>query len=735
MQMGSRRSALSALWLFMTMALIGAAVYIACGSDANAQGLRLSTVATNRREIGGVVAGVHGPEAGVWVIAETTDLPTKFVRIVVTDDAGRFLLPDLPQATYRVWVRGYGLVDSPKVRGVPGDMLQLRAVAAPSPAAAAQYYPALYWYSLLEIPAASEFPGTSGNGLPAALTTQEQWLEVVKTDGCNECHQLGNLATRTLAPQLGTFHSSAEAWQRRILSGPASNLMVLRAGTLGPRLFALLGDWTDRIAAGALPTSAPARPSGLERNIVITMWDWARPTDYVHDEISTDRRHPTVNANGLIYGSPEQSTDRVPTLDPIHNSAGGLVIPVKDPATPSTANNPVLAPSPYWGKGSYWSSQTDTHNPMFDELGRVWFTSRIRPDATPAFCREGSSQLAAKLYPVDSSSRQLAMYDPGSGRFTLIDTCFPTHHLQFASDSNNTLWLSTANIDGTGPSIGWLNRKVFEQTHDQAASQGWTALVLDTNGNGVRDRYTEPGQPPDPKLDRRIAVNTYGIAPSPADGSIWGSVVGFPGGLVRITLGQHPPQTTLGEFFEPPWNDPRAPVHGFSPRGMDIDRNGVVWTSLASGHLASFDRRKCRGPLNGPSATGKHCPEGWTLYRFPGPQFQGVPDSGSAESSYYTWVDQFNTFGLGANVPIATGNNSDSLLAWVNGKFVTLRVPYPLGFFAKGMDGRIDDAQGGWQGRGLWSTYATRAPFHIEGGKGTTSKVVHFQLRASPLSR
>ena len=168
---------------------------------------------------------------------------------------------------------------------------------------------------------------------------------------------------------------------------------------------------------------------------------------------------------------------------------------------------------------------------------------------------------------------------------------------------------------------------------------------------------------------------------------------------------------------------------------MDIDRNGVVWLPLASGHLASFDRRKCKGPLNGPTATGRHCPEGWTLYPFPGPQFESVSDSGSVQASYFTWVDQFDTLGLGKNVPFATGNSSDSLEALVDGKFVTLRVPYPMGYSAKGLDGRIDDPNAGWKGRGIWSTYAGRAPFHIEGGKGTTSKVVHFQLRPDPLAR
>jgi len=207
-----------------------------------------------------------------------------------------------------------------------------------------------------------------------------------------------------------------------------------------------------------------------------------------------------------------------------------------------------------------------------------------------------------------------------------------------------------------------------------------------------------------------------------------GTVLGFPGYVIRLNPGSNPPATALAEVFEPP-------LPGYGPRGMDIDRNGVVWTPLSSGHLASFDRRKCKGPLNGPTATGQHCPEGWTLHPYPGPQLMNVTDPGSAEASYYAWVDQFDTFGLGRNVPIGTGNANEALLALVNGKFVVLRVPYPMGFYAKWMDGRIDDPNAGWKGKGLWSTYATRTPFHVEGGKGTTSKVVKFQLRPDPLAR
>ena len=172
---------------------------------------------------------------------------------------------------------------------------------------------------------------------------------------------------------------------------------------------------------------------------------------------------------------------------------------------------------------------------------------------------------------------------------------------------------------------------MFEETGDEQKSQGWTPFILDTNGNGKRDEYVEPNQPVDPAKDKRVNVPLYSVAVSPVDGSIWGTSLGFPGYVVRVNPGPNPTHTALAEIYEPPFP-------GYGPRGGDIDRNGVFWVSLSSGHLGTFDRRKCK-VLNGPTATGKHCPEGWTLYPFPGPQFRDVKDDGSAEASYYTWVD------------------------------------------------------------------------------------------------
>jgi hypothetical protein len=367
---------------------------------------------------------------------------------------------------------------------------------------------------------------------------------------------------------------------------------------------------------------------------------------------------------------------------------------------------------------------------MLDAQARLWLTTRVREADTPAFCRAGSNHPSAQVFPVERSGRQLSMYDPSTKAFTLIDTCYGTHHLVFAEDENNTLWTS-----GGGQVLGWFDTRMFDQTGDAQASQGWTPLVVDTNGNGRRDAYTEPGEAGNPEMDMRVTTGFYGVAVSPVDGSIWGSSLGFPGAVVRVVPGNNPSKTALTEVFELPWGNPAAAVQGYSPRGMDIDRNGVVWAPLASGHMASFDRRLCTGPLSGPNATGQHCPEGWTLYPEPLPQLKGVDDSGSAEASYYTWVDQFDTLGLGANVPIDTGNLSEGLLALKNGEWVVMRVPYPLGFYTKWMDGRIDDPNGGWKGRGLFSTFSSRTPFHMETGPGTTSKVFKFQMRPDPLAR
>jgi len=192
-------------------------------------------------------------------------------------------------------------------------------------------------------------------------------------------------------------------------------------------------------------------------------------------------------------------------------------------------------------------------------------------------------------------------------------------------------------------------------------------------------------------------------------------------------------------MYQPPYNNPKMPgVRGSYPRGLDVDLNGLVWTVLSdSSHLASFDRGKCKVLTGEAATTGQHCPEGWTLYPLPGPNFKGVKDWNTAEWSYYNWVDKYNTLGLGANVPVANGTNSDSLMVLnpATKTWTIMRVPYPMGFYQRGMDGRIDDPKAGWKGRGMWADDGSRAVWHREGGPYGGSQVIHFQVRPDPLAK
>ena len=371
-------------------------------------------VSIDSDDLGGVVTSAQGLEAGVWVIAETTDLATRFNKIVVTDDQGRYVVPDLPDATYDVWVRGYGLVDSPKVRVTPGTIQNLTAVVAPNPRAAAEYYPAGYWFSLIRVPNKNEFPGTGpqGNGISPNMESQAEWIRNLKSGGCTACHQMGNKATWEIPAELGEFDSLVAAWDRRIQSGQAGGSMNNGLNRMGrQRALEMFADWTDRIVAGEGPP-VPPRPQGVERNIVITQWDWADPKAYLHDEISTDKRNPTVNANGPIYGALEASADYMPVLDPVSHTASQVKVPVRDPDTPVAAGPP-LQPSPYWGDEAIWNSRANVHNPMLDHKGRVWLTSRVRPSENPGFCREGSDHPRRRSY---SRSSEPAATSPSTIR-------------------------------------------------------------------------------------------------------------------------------------------------------------------------------------------------------------------------------------------------------------------------------------------------------------------------------
>jgi hypothetical protein len=674
-------------------------------------------IALDADDIGGVVTGEDGPEAGVWVIAETRELGTGLIRIVVTDDQGRYVLPDLPKAGYDVFVRGYGLLDSKRVPGRPGQRLDF-SVAEAGEREAAAVFPASYWLSLIRVP-------PTGPIHPADLT------RALKS--CMTCHQLGSLATRELSAAIGAH---LQAWDERVKRGPSGALMAEQFARLrGQRT--MLSEWTERIAAGIYPIEGPPRPHGPERNVVITQWIWGDETTLADGEAASEPRDAGVNPNGRVYGA-SRFHDALLWVDPAAHAAGEVTIPTSVPLPPGT-------PSPSFGGTPIWRSAAEPRGAAIDQGNRVWLSARHRAnDDQPPFCGSSTNRFA-RFFPLATGTRQVSIYEPGTNRFTQIDTCFTAE----GSDPD----AGGRRFFGAGDIIGWIDARTLaaqpaSQPVNHEAVQGWCPLVVDANGDGViNSPWTEPRESADASKDRRIQFDCGRPVVAP-DGAVWCSAAGAPDDrILRLELGANPPESCKAEVFEVPrWRD----VSG--ARGLDVDSTGVVWVSMAAtDHLARFDRRKCR-TLNGPRATGQHCDEGWSFYPIPGPPFtiasptagadavlRGAHSARTTDLMDGTTVDRFDVLGLngGQDVPMTRLVNGDAVLAFMpgSGDFVALRVPYPLGFFARTLHARIDDPAGGWKGRGLWSSYGSWAGWHVEGGGGVRSRVVKFQMRPDPLAK
>lgn len=681
---------------------IGAGVAIVAAMSmtwVHAQG---AAVPIDGDDIGGTVTSSKGPEAGVWVIAESTDLPTTMARIVVTDDRGRYVVPDLPRGNYQVFVRGYGLVDSKRQPARPGQQVNLKAELAPNPRAAAEVYPAAWWLSMAEIPA--------GPLEPRRVTDEIR--------GCLNCHQLGGKATREIpASVMSSAKTHLEAWDRRTQMGPVGPAMGANFKRLGEQR-TILSNWTERIAKGEAPKVTPPRPSGVERNLVVTWWEWGSELDGRTDGAPTDIHRPTVNANGPMWGV-SQPTDLLLMVDPLEHRATSIKVPSKAPKTGTSRN-----PSPYWNDQQIWERYSDPRSLALDSQGRVWFTGRIRDSKNPAHC---TSSAFGKYHPLETGGRQIIRYDPKTKQFTEIDTCFTADHNQITRDGIMYFGMNNA--------IGWLDLNAYEKTGNAETSQGWCPAVLDTTGDGKVGAYTKVREAVDPAKDRQVGFSCYSVSINSKDGSAWCSGIGpNDNKLVRLERGNNPPETCKAEVFEAPPTGVTPPAYGTG--GIHVDRNGVVWQNWrGSGHLSSFDRSKCK-VTTGPNATGQSCPEGWTFHRRDGATYANAPTIFSDES-YLTQLDEHDTLGLGPDVPVYGNVNTDSIEAFVpkTRQFVTLRVPYPMGFFSRSAVGRIDDPKGGWKGKGFWSTYSTYAAWHVEGGKGVKQKAVKFQMRPNPLAK
>ena len=725
-----------------------------------------ASVPTYADAIGGVVTSSKGPEAGVWVIAETNDLPTRLIKIVVTDDQGRYLLPELPKAKYRVWVRGYGLVDSKQVDGTPGKNINLTATIAPDAKTAAQIYPANYWYALIEPPKENEFPGTGpkGNGISPTMQSQQQWMSHMK-DGCIQCHQFGDKNTRTL------IDNSPEGWAERISKARPDGDHVLGdhgkdfANDMNNRMtqygrqrgLGMFTAWTQKIAKGALPPEAPPRPSGVERNLVLTSWDWSNGR-YVHDSVSSDRHNPASNANGPIYG--------------VIGMGGYIEILYPNTGKQEELGYKVI---PNVGGEILPSNQVPDafpHNPMLDKKNRLWITDLGRygaplPNQKPfpdnlAFCTDGTY---GKYFPLPGKARTMTLiYDNTKKSIEGIPMCAGTHHLMASGDSK---WMYFSG--GSNKVVSWVDMDTWDASHDVAKSVGWCPMVLDTNGTkqtaAAADEVTitpdnkqwnEPAVARaagsgdgegggtaaevkvalDMKKDTRVEGFLYGVDTDVKTNGMWfAKHTPFPTAAVYFHPGSNPPQTCHTELYQPPKLGDNK-YAAFNGRGISADSKGVAWIAYGSGQYGRFDRSKCK-VMRGPTiAEGQHCPEGWSFYDSPGPKLTGV-NMGSADHHYLNWVDLHDTLGLGKDTPILAGSNSDSLLAFndADKKWTVLRVPYPMGFHTRGMDGRFDDLSKGWKGKALFATYASQPVWHQEGGEDASGpQMVKFQMRPDPLA-
>lgn len=635
--------------------------------------------------ISGVVVNSVGekPEAGVWVIAETKSLPTPYRKIVVTTDDGRFVVPDLPKGDYQVWVRGYGLKDSDLVNGTLGGTLTLRVSNAASSQEAAKVYPANYWLSLFEPPSSGELREVASSRKKVGMgeiilgnvtsTDQNEWVAAFKL-GCVLCHQMGSQPTR-----INTHPSDWEnAWAR-------ASSMVATADALGREMLAKhLADWNSRIAAGAVPP-APPRPAGIERNVVVTAWQWGLSNSYLHDEVATDKRNPTLYPYGKVYAV-DFAQDFLWALDPKSNRVTSYKVPTTNAQT-------------FTGDWSQMNNPAHPHNPMMDDKGRVWMTTQVRPaDQQPkwaskviAVTNEDERVAGEKLMEGFRSYSQLEYFDSNTGKMVSVDTAYATHHLQF--DQEGRLWTS---FPGASAGLGMFDTTKFDPSNPVASTEQAQRFYLQLD---ARTGEPVPGS------------SGYGIAVNPVDGSVWRAhpQASAPGDK----LSKFDPKTSV-------FTDYPLPLPGRGPRGVDTSTDGMIWFATGSGHVGRFNPKT----------------EKFTYWELPGPKIKGTgAGTGSAEMPYYIWVDQFNTFGLGKNIVIVTGTDSDSLLVFnpSSEKFVVIRVPYPLGFYHRGLDGRIDDARTGWKGRGLWADYGSDA-ISIFTEATAMGAIVHVQLRPDPLA-
>ena len=379
-----------------------------------------------------------------------------------------------------------------------------------------------------------------------------------------------------------------------------------------------LGDWTDRIAKGELPHAKPPRPQGVERNIVVTLRDWMNEKQYLHDLIASDRRYPTVNAYGPLYGSPEYSSDMLPILDPVKNTATTFAAPVRDPEMPLSlgpghaAGLDPLLPSAYWGEERIWDTRVNNHNSMFDETGALWLAARDPRRRQPGVLQAGlgpsvGQGVSAGAHRTASSRcsirrrRSTRSSTPASARIICSSATTPTTRCGPAAAGR---WSAgSTRRCSTRPATPRSRRAGRRCARHQRQRQARRVRRARTS-RSIR------------RKDKRINAGFYAVMPSPVDGSIWGSLRGVPGAVVRIVPGSNPPETALAEVYN-------VPLPGFGVRGADIDKQGRgvgVAGERPHGQLRSA---QVQGPAERPEGDRRPLPGRLGVPPVSGPGLQG----------------------------------------------------------------------------------------------------------------
>ena len=444
----------------------------------------------------------------------------------------------------------------------------------------------------------------------------------MKNTGCVGCHQLGQESTRTIPPALGTFATGADAWKRRVQSGQAGREMFGQLNGLGRDVRSRnFGDWTDRIAKGELPLAKPQRPQGVERNIVVTLRDWMNEKQYLHDLISSDRRNPdgerlrtALRIAGVQLRQHPDSRSGEERRDDVQGAGARSEDAAQPRARTRRGARRRCSRRRTGASERIWDTRVNNHNSMFDRDGRLWLAASVRGARQPGVLQGRAPIIpSAKAFPIGSRrAAHLAVLDPKTKKYTFVDTCFshapsavrlrrqrhavderrrPGRRLAEHEDvRRDRRRREVAGLDGARA----RHQRQRQARRLRRAGSSRSIRAKDKRiERGVLRGDAEPG--------RRLDLGRVRWA-SPAR-----SCGSCPD---RIRRRRRSPRSTTC----------RCPASACA--AATSTARASCGCRSRSGHLGSFDRRKCKGPLNGPKATGDHCPEGWSFYQYPGPGFR-----------------------------------------------------------------------------------------------------------------